>query len=360
MFRDCRSRVVARRPLRHGSSRHPFRDPRPSSRPPPSTRSARRHSPTASSRATPSSASKPPRGCALPRGGAPRRAPERPRGSPPPRIPRLEHDLAPSDPSPRPRGVPCPRPESPRLRQIRETRGCRRVRPGARRGRSRRAVRRARRRRPSRCRRPRLGRRRVLRLRRQARLPDAHARRAQRRPPHGVPRSRLLGPRAVFEELLRGILSDSPRRRRRLSRSPITPSFDSYFESTPRRRCRGTRRMRWWRRARNPGRCARRSTITEPRVRRKICGATWGPVTRPAQVQWGSRDRYLQPELAEPPESLATRGAQVVRHPNATHWVHWDEPEAVANALSRSSRRMRSAKYGPFVNNNPPAGRAIR
>ena len=44
-------------------------------------------------------------------------------------------------------------------------------------------------------------------------------------------------------------------------------------------------------------------------------------------------DRYLQPELAEPPKSLATRGAQVVRHPNATHWVHWDEPEAVANAL---------------------------
>lgn len=58
-----------------------------------------------------------------------------------------------------------------------------------------------------------------------------------------------------------------------------------------------------------------------------------GPCRAPAQVQWGSRDRYLQPELAEPPESLATRGAQVVRHPNATHWVHWDEPEAVANAL---------------------------
>lgn len=58
-----------------------------------------------------------------------------------------------------------------------------------------------------------------------------------------------------------------------------------------------------------------------------------GPCHAPAQVQWGSRDRYLQPELAEPPESLATRGTRVVRHPNATHWVHWDEPKAVADAL---------------------------
>ena len=36
--------------------------------------------------------------------------------------------------------------------------------------------------------------------------------------------------------------------------------------------------------------------------------------------------------MAEPPAALAPR-SRVVRFPTATHWVHWDEAEAVNREL---------------------------
>ena len=53
----------------------------------------------------------------------------------------------------------------------------------------------------------------------------------------------------------------------------------------------------------------------------------------PVQVQWGARDRYLE-EIAIPPADVAPlANRQIVRHPDATHWVQWDEPDAVSEAL---------------------------
>ena len=58
----------------------------------------------------------------------------------------------------------------------------------------------------------------------------------------------------------------------------------------------------------------------------------------PLQVQWGAKDRYLEEKIAIPNTDekefapLAVPSS-LVRHPNATHWVQWDEPEAVSDAL---------------------------
>ena len=58
----------------------------------------------------------------------------------------------------------------------------------------------------------------------------------------------------------------------------------------------------------------------------------------PLQVQWGAKDRYLEEKIAIPntdeKEYAPLAGkSSLVRHPNATHWVQWDEPEAVSDAL---------------------------
>lgn len=53
----------------------------------------------------------------------------------------------------------------------------------------------------------------------------------------------------------------------------------------------------------------------------------------PRQVQWGSSDRYLEEGIAVPPPEVAPLAAPLVRHPTATHWVQWDEPEAVSRAM---------------------------
>jgi len=54
----------------------------------------------------------------------------------------------------------------------------------------------------------------------------------------------------------------------------------------------------------------------------------------PVQVQWGARDRYLEEKIAIPPADVAPlANRSIVRHPDATHWVQWDEPDAVSDAL---------------------------
>ena len=53
----------------------------------------------------------------------------------------------------------------------------------------------------------------------------------------------------------------------------------------------------------------------------------------PLQVQWGAGDRYLEEAIAIPNADVAPLAAPLVRHTDATHWVQWDEPEAVSRAL---------------------------
>lgn len=49
-------------------------------------------------------------------------------------------------------------------------------------------------------------------------------------------------------------------------------------------------------------------------------------------VIWGEKDRYLGSELAQPSPRWAPR-ARVERLPNASHWVHLDQPELVNQLL---------------------------
>ena len=67
-------------------------------------------------------------------------------------------------------------------------------------------------------------------------------------------------------------------------------------------------------------------------------GAVFGPaggrVAQPVLVLWGERDLALGAELAEPPGDLVP-DARVVRYPEAGHWVHLDEHEAVTAELVR-------------------------
>jgi pimeloyl-ACP methyl ester carboxylesterase len=57
------------------------------------------------------------------------------------------------------------------------------------------------------------------------------------------------------------------------------------------------------------------------------------PVSAPTLVIWGQRDRYLGPELAEPDRNDVPNLDRVVRLPDASHWVHHDEPERVTQLL---------------------------
>jgi epoxide hydrolase 4 len=55
-------------------------------------------------------------------------------------------------------------------------------------------------------------------------------------------------------------------------------------------------------------------------------------IERPTLVVWGEKDRFLVPELADPPRRWVP-GARVVRLPDATHWAHIDAADAVVDAL---------------------------
>ena len=49
---------------------------------------------------------------------------------------------------------------------------------------------------------------------------------------------------------------------------------------------------------------------------------------------WGQRDRYLGPKLAEPDRDDVSGLDRVERLPEASHWVHHDEPERVTQLIS--------------------------
>ncbi len=57
-------------------------------------------------------------------------------------------------------------------------------------------------------------------------------------------------------------------------------------------------------------------------------------VDAPTLVVWGERDRYLGAELAEPDPTDVPNLDRVVRLPDASHWVHHDEPEQVTQLLA--------------------------
>jgi pimeloyl-ACP methyl ester carboxylesterase len=57
------------------------------------------------------------------------------------------------------------------------------------------------------------------------------------------------------------------------------------------------------------------------------------PVRSPTLVIFGERDRYLSKELAEPDRADVPNLERVVRLPEASHWVHHDEPERVNELL---------------------------
>ena len=56
-------------------------------------------------------------------------------------------------------------------------------------------------------------------------------------------------------------------------------------------------------------------------------------ITAPTLVIWGERDRYLGVEMAEPDRADVPNLDRVVRIPDASHWVHHDQPERVAQLL---------------------------
>jgi pimeloyl-ACP methyl ester carboxylesterase len=58
------------------------------------------------------------------------------------------------------------------------------------------------------------------------------------------------------------------------------------------------------------------------------------PVLAPTRVIWGECDRYLHPSVAEPPRDDVPNLEQVIRLPQASHWVQHDEPARVTQLLA--------------------------
>jgi pimeloyl-ACP methyl ester carboxylesterase len=73
----------------------------------------------------------------------------------------------------------------------------------------------------------------------------------------------------------------------------------------------------------------RNSVRTPP----KKAKAAIRPISAPTLVIWGERDRYLGPKLAEPDRDDVPNLDRVERLPDASHWVHHDEPERVNQLL---------------------------
>ena len=69
-------------------------------------------------------------------------------------------------------------------------------------------------------------------------------------------------------------------------------------------------------------------------ARRVSTAAALRPIAAPTLVIWGQRDRYLGQELAEPEHDDVPHLDRVERLPDASHWVHHDEPERVNQLLS--------------------------
>jgi pimeloyl-ACP methyl ester carboxylesterase len=66
----------------------------------------------------------------------------------------------------------------------------------------------------------------------------------------------------------------------------------------------------------------------------KKAEAALRPIKAPTLIIWGERDRYLDPELAEPDRADVPNLDRVERLPDASHWVHHDEHERVTQLLS--------------------------
>ena len=57
------------------------------------------------------------------------------------------------------------------------------------------------------------------------------------------------------------------------------------------------------------------------------------PISAPTLLIWGERDRYLGPGVREPDRNDVPGLDRIERLPNASHWVHHDEPERVTQLL---------------------------
>jgi len=66
----------------------------------------------------------------------------------------------------------------------------------------------------------------------------------------------------------------------------------------------------------------------------KAAEAQIRPVSAPTLVIWGQGDHYLGQELAEPEHDDVPNLDRVERLPDASHWVHHDEPERVTQLLA--------------------------
>ena len=69
------------------------------------------------------------------------------------------------------------------------------------------------------------------------------------------------------------------------------------------------------------------------RQSQKKAEAALRPIKAPTLVIWGQRDHYLGPELAEHDRDDVPNLNRVERLPDASHWVHHDEPERVNQLL---------------------------
>jgi epoxide hydrolase 4 len=74
-----------------------------------------------------------------------------------------------------------------------------------------------------------------------------------------------------------------------------------------------------------------RNSVRQPPKRAE---AQIRPVQAPTLVIWGDDDRYLGSELAEPDHDDVPDLDHVERLPDASHWVHHDEPERVTQLLT--------------------------
>jgi pimeloyl-ACP methyl ester carboxylesterase len=66
----------------------------------------------------------------------------------------------------------------------------------------------------------------------------------------------------------------------------------------------------------------------------KRAEAALRPISAPTLVIWGQDDHYLGTELAEPDHDDVPNLDRVERVPDASHWVHHDQPERVTRLLT--------------------------
>jgi epoxide hydrolase 4 len=74
-----------------------------------------------------------------------------------------------------------------------------------------------------------------------------------------------------------------------------------------------------------------RNSVRQPPKRAE---AQLRPIQAPTLVIWGEDDRYLGSDLAEPEHDDVPNLDHVEYLPNASHWVHHDEPERVTQLLA--------------------------